>query len=92
MKTRHALAALLMERGRLEEAAGIYRADLGFDNTLSRACQHPDNVWSLHGYHECLTRLGRDAEAEIIGQRLALANARTDVPVTASCFCRLETQ
>jgi hypothetical protein len=26
------------------------------DGKLSRACQHPDNLWSLHGLHECLTR------------------------------------
>ena len=88
--TRHALGALLLEQGQVEEACRVYRADLGYDDTLSRARQHPDNVWSLHGYHECLSRLGRTPEAEIIGQRLKLANARTDVPVTASCFCRLE--
>ena len=85
---RHALGALLLEQDRVAEAADVYRADLGLDHTLSRACQHPDNVWSLHGYHECLTRLGRQDEALIIKQRLDLANARTDTPVTASCFCR----
>ena len=89
---RHALAALLLEQGRVEEATAVYRADLGYDATLSRACQHPDNVWSLHGYHECLERLGRSGEATIVKQRLDLAMARTDVPVTASCFCRLSTQ
>ena len=90
--TRHALAALLLEQGRVEEAAEVYRADLGYDETLSRACQHPDNVWSLHGYHECLERLGRHAEATLVRQRLQIALARTDTPVTASCFCRLDTQ
>ena len=89
---RHALAALLLEQNRVEEATAVYRADLGFDDTLSRACQHPDNVWSLHGYHECLERLGRDAEATIVKKRLDLAMARTDVPITASCFCRLSTR
>ena len=88
--TRHALAALLLEQNRVEEAAAVYRADLGYDDTLSRACQHPDNVWSLHGYHECLERLGRDEEARILKQRRDLAMARADVPITASCFCRLE--
>ena len=87
--TRHALGALLLEQGQVEEACRIYRADLGYGDDLIRACQHPDNVWSLHGYHESLRRLGQTAEAEIIEQRLRLANARTDVPVTASCFCRL---
>ena len=87
---RHALGALLLEQGRVEEAWRTYREDLGFGDTISRASQHPDNVWSLHGYHECLIRLGRTAEAELIEQRLRLANARTDVPVAASCFCRME--
>jgi len=86
---RHALAALLLEQGHVEEAAAVYKADLGLDSTLSRACQHPDNVWSLHGYHDCLTRLGRIDEAGLIMQRLDLANARTDVPVKSSCFCKL---
>lgn len=86
--TRHALGALLLEQGRVEEAAQVYAADLGLDPTLSRPCQHPGNVWSLHGYHECLTRLGRDAEAVIIGKQLELASARADVPITASCACR----
>ncbi len=73
--TRHAYGALLLEQGRVEEAAEVYAADLGLDPTLSRACQHPDNVWSLHGYHECLQRLGRTAEAAIIGQQLDLMGA-----------------
>ncbi|MDE0305119.1 MAG: hypothetical protein OXI87_09580 [Albidovulum sp.] len=86
---RHALGALLLEQGRVEEAAAVYRADLGYDPTLSRACQHPDNVWSLSGYHECLERLGDKSEAAIIKQRLNIALGRTDLPVNASCYCRL---
>ena len=88
--TRHAYGALLLEQGRVEEAAAVYAADLGLDPTLPRACQHPNNVWSLHGYHECLQRLGRRDEAAIIGQQLALAGARADVPIAASCACRLD--
>jgi tetratricopeptide (TPR) repeat protein len=88
--TRHAYGALLLEQGRVEEAAVVYAADLGLDPTLARCCQHPANVWSLHGYHECLQRLGRTTEATIIGQQLALAAARCDVPIRASCACRLD--
>ncbi len=88
--TRHAYGALLLEQGHLEEAAKVYAADLGLDPTLARPCQHPGNVWSLHGYHECLRRLGRTAEAEIIGQQLDLMRARADVPIKASCACRLD--
>ncbi len=87
--TRHAYGALLLEQGQVEQAAAIYAADLGFDATLPRAQQHPGNVWALHGYHECLTRLGRTAEAEIVGNQLKFAVAVADVPVKASCFCRL---
>ncbi|NJM31375.1 MAG: tetratricopeptide repeat protein [Rhizobiales bacterium] len=85
---RHALGALLLEQGHVEEAEAVYRADLGLDHTLARACQHPDNVWSLHGFHECLTRSGKTAEAIMVRQRLDLAVARADVPVKSSCFCR----
>ncbi|HEY5855598.1 MAG TPA: tetratricopeptide repeat protein [Aldersonia sp.] len=88
--TRHALGALLLEQGQVAEAAAVYAADLGFDATLSRPCQHPGNVWSLHGYHECLQRLGRTEEATIIGRQLELAQARADMPIRASCACRLE--
>ena len=88
--TRHALGALLMEQGRLEEAEATYRADLGLDGQLRRACWHPDNVWSLHGLHECLTRRGETVEAGHIKQRLDLAVARADVPIESSCYCRLE--
>jgi tetratricopeptide (TPR) repeat protein len=87
--TRHALGGLLLEQNHVEEAEAIYRADLGLDHTLARACQHPDNVWSLHGFHECLTRLGKHSEAAIIKQRLDVATARADVPVNSSCFCRV---
>ena len=88
--TRHAYGALLLEQGRVADAAAVYAADLGLDPTLARSCQHPGNVWSLHGYHECLTRLGRDQEAAIIGRQLELAAARADVPIRASCACRLD--
>ena len=55
---RHALGALLLEQDRIEEAMAVYRADLGYDDTLDRCARHPDNVWALHGYAECLHRLG----------------------------------
>jgi tetratricopeptide (TPR) repeat protein len=87
---RHAYGALLLEQGHVEQAAAVYAADLGIDNTLSRPCQHPGNVWSLHGYHECLQRLGRTVDAAIIGRQLEAAKAHADVPIHASCACRLK--
>ena len=86
---RHALGALLREQDRVEEAEAVYRADLGLDGKLSRACQNPDNVWSLHGLHECLTRTGQHSAAHLIKQRLDIANARADAPIVASCACRM---
>lgn len=85
---RHALGALLLEQGQVQEAEAVYRADLGLDASLSRACQHPENVWSLHGLHECLTRRGETVEAPIIKQRLDLALARSEIAINASCYCR----
>jgi tetratricopeptide (TPR) repeat protein len=87
---RHALGALLLEQGKIAEAEAVYRADLGLDATLRRSCQHPNNVWSLHGFHECLVKLGKTGEAVIIKKALDIAVARADVPVKASCFCRLK--
>ena len=84
---RHALGALLSEQGRHGEAEAVYRSDLGLDGKLSRACQHPENVWSLFGLHECLVARGAKDEAHMIRQRLDLAAARADVPIRASCFC-----
>ncbi|RDE19406.1 hypothetical protein DV711_10940 [Motiliproteus coralliicola] len=86
--TRHALGALLLEQKRIEEAEAVYRADLGFDNSLARACQHPGNVWSLHGLHECLSRQGRTDEAMLIKPALDIALGRADVTIKYSCYCR----
>lgn len=89
--TRHALAALLLDQGHLEEALSVYSADLGFDGSCFRARHHPKNVWALHGYHECLIRLGRREEARKMEPLLKQALSGTDVAITASCFCRLHT-
>ena len=86
--TRHALGALLLEQGRIEEAEQVYRSDLGLDGKLSRACQHPEILWSLHGLHECLVRRGERIDFALIRQRLDLAQARAEVPIKAFCFCR----
>lgn len=89
MPTRHALGALLLEQNHVDEAAAVYRADLGLDSTIYRPMQHPNNVWSLHGYVTCLEQLGKQAEADTMRERLNLALARTDVEISASCFCAL---
>lgn len=88
---RHALGALLAEQRRYEEAEAVYRADLGYDPAVPRPCQHPDNVWALHGLLECVERRGAGDEAQGLRQRLTLAQARTDIPITAACCCRGKT-
>ncbi|KAI0902757.1 TPR domain protein [Ustulina deusta] len=87
----HALGALLTEQGRYSDALEIYEEDLGFGGSLPRALQHPNNVWSLHGYHECLTKLGNLEKAATIKKQLANAIENADVPIKSSCFCRLQT-
>ena len=86
--TRHALGALLMDAGQYAEAEAVYRADLGLDHTLPRPCQHPRNVWSLHGLDECLRRRGETVERRHIGLQLDQAVARAEVPIRSSCYCR----
>ncbi|KAJ4252620.1 hypothetical protein NW757_006062 [Fusarium falciforme] len=90
--TRHAYGALLLEQGHVEKALEVYMADLGMTDTLPRALRHENNVWALHGVHECLLKLGRESEAKELEGKLSAAVAAADVPVHASCFCRLETQ
>ncbi len=86
---RHALGALLLEQGHVDEARQVYRDDLGLSDTLVSTSQHRDNLWSLHGYVECLELQGDIVEANQMRMRLNLAKARADVPVNASCACRL---
>jgi tetratricopeptide (TPR) repeat protein len=85
---RHALAALLMEQKQYVEAEEIYRADLGLNDTLARPCQHPKNIWSLHGLSECLNKRGETQELVHVQLLLDQALARAEVPVSASCYCR----
>ena len=89
MPTRHALGALLLEQEHVEEAAAVYEADLGLNETVIRAARHPGNVWALLGLHECYTRLGREAEAAVIKPALDTALGRADADVQSSCFCAM---
>ena len=88
--TRHALGALLLEQGRVEEARQIYMDDLGLSDTLVSTSHHIENPWSLHGLVECLERQGEVGQARLFRSRLSLAAARADVAINASCACRLK--
>ena len=85
---RHALGALLAEQGMFEKAEAVFRADLGYDETIPRCCQHPDNVWALQGLVECVEEQGDANEHRLLSQRLKFAKARTDVAIESACFCR----
>jgi tetratricopeptide (TPR) repeat protein len=76
---RHALGALLLEQGRIEEAEAVYRKDLEY---------HPGNGWALTGLAECLRKKGDAEGAAKVDAQLAESWARADVPITVSCFCR----
>ena len=85
---RHALGALLLEQGQVDEAEQVYRADLGIEGPAPRANVHPDNVWALHGYVECLERLGKNGKAARWRARRDQALAEADVDIGSSCACR----
>jgi tetratricopeptide (TPR) repeat protein len=87
----HALGALLTEQGRYSEALAIYEEDLGLSDSLPRALRHPNNVWALHGCHECYVKLGRSEEAMVIQAQLETAVRNADIPIRSSCFCRFQT-
>lgn len=89
---RHALAALLLDQGRAQEAEQVYRDDLGLSRKVQRCAQHPNNVWSLHGLVECLERRGETEELPALQARLAVAQAKADVPISSSCLCRTSVQ
>lgn len=91
LPSRHAYAALLLEQDHVVEAAEIYAEDMGLSHKLIGPHRHPNNVWALHGYHECMTRLGRTTEAQMIQVPLKVAMAVADIPIQSSCFCRLGT-
>jgi hypothetical protein len=76
---RHALGALLLEQGELEEAEAVYRDDLQ---------RHPENGWALHGLAECLKRSGRGPESRQVLTRFDKSWARADIQLKSSCFCR----
>ena len=89
MPPRHALGTLLLEKGHVEEAAAVYRADLGRDDTLVRPSQHPNNVWSLVGYVECCKKSGDQAALDVIKPHAEKAQKIVDDAIDVSCFCRI---
>lgn len=86
---RHALGPLLLEQNHVEEALEVYRQDLGFSDKVPSRKARPNNVWGLQGLYECLIRLGKKEEAQMVEKQYKIAAASADIPVGVSCFCRL---
>ncbi|KAJ5866831.1 hypothetical protein N7534_001384 [Penicillium rubens] len=87
--SRHALGALLLEQNHVAEAEIVFREDLGLKPGFPRRRARLNNVWGLHGLYECFVRSGKEPQALFIRTQRDLAMASADIPVTASCFCRL---
>lgn len=77
---RHALGAVLMQRGRFAEAEQVYRDDLA---------RLPANGWSLYGLARSL-RLQKknDAEAAKLEAKFKDIWAKADLQLTSSCLCQ----
>ena len=84
---RHALGALLLEQGQVDEARLVYECDLGQTDELPVSRQNRNNIWSLSGLAEAYLKLG-DPRREAAAVALAKALPLADRPVTSSCFCR----
>ena len=97
---RHALAALLYERGRTSEDASMLRR--ARDVCRDDLRMHPNNVWSLVCLRDCLVEMDKCGEEDKVGIKvkeelvsvLALIDAeskRTGVaPPGASCACAVK--
>lgn len=79
MPASHALGALLLDRGRSQEAEEVYRSDLK---------RYPLNGWSLNGLAESLRAQGKEKEASAVDAQFRKAWARADVTIQSSCYCR----
>jgi tetratricopeptide (TPR) repeat protein len=77
--TRHALGALLLQQGKIEEAEKCYRKALKL---------RPGNGWALHGLAECLERRDQKEAAAKVRKQFDEAWTNATVEIKASCFCR----
>ncbi|CAN0528360.1 unnamed protein product, partial [Ectocarpus sp. 12 AP-2014] len=66
--SRHALGALLLEQGHIQEATEVFRADL---------TMYPSNMWGLLGLNQCLDKAG-DPEAVEVKRRYDEASSAAE--------------
>eukprot|EP00050_Salpingoeca_kvevrii_P021842 m.116401 g.116401 ORF g.116401 m.116401 type:complete len:180 (+) comp9501_c0_seq2:1495-2034(+) len=78
MPTRHALGALLLARGRTQEAEKVFLEDLK---------QYPSNLWALKGLARCMRMLDRIADAQNYDKLFSIASVHADVDFEHACFC-----
>ncbi|RUL81434.1 hypothetical protein [Tautonia sociabilis] len=76
---RHALAAALIQSGRLAEAEQVCRDDLE---------QLPENGWALFGLMQSLELQGKDEEAARVRARWESIWEDADVVLSSCCFCQ----
>lgn len=75
---RHALGALLLEAGRVAEAADTFRDDLE---------KHPSNGWAILGLEQAERLLGNTTRADALELELRQVWKRAEIRPRAACFC-----
>jgi tetratricopeptide (TPR) repeat protein len=75
---RHTLGAVLIEAGKFDEAAEVYRQDL---------TKWPNNGWSLYGLTRCQEAKGAADQAQATRTQFNKAWSRADTKIGASCLC-----
>lgn len=82
---RHALGALLLEQGHIDESIEVYKKDLSI---------FPNNIWSLTGLYDCyLQKSNNNSEIEteeIYKLKIKLDDARKIIStnIKSSCYCK----
>ncbi|MCC7172344.1 MAG: hypothetical protein IT459_18000 [Planctomycetes bacterium] len=79
MPARHPLGAALLEAGRFDEAARVFREDLA---------RFPENGWALFGLSQAMEGLGDANAAADARRRHREAFAHADVELRSPCFCQ----
>ena len=78
LPVRHALGALLMADGRVEEAETVYREDL---------IRNRNNGWGLIGLQKSLRAQGKNKEARTLDSKIRSAWSKADTIPNSSCYC-----
>jgi tetratricopeptide (TPR) repeat protein len=77
LPVRHVLGAVLLELGKADDAARVYREALA---------DHPNNGWALFGLEQALRRLGREDEANRVHDEYERCWSHRDIWLRSSRF------